>query len=47
MLCANKLNFPKFSDDDILFELSEKTFETKPDNLFVKAVNNIFKGDIK
>lgn len=47
LLCANKLNFPKFSDDDILFELSEKTFETKPDNLFVKAVNNIFKGDIK
>lgn len=47
LLCANKLSFPKFADDDILVELSEKTFETKPDNLFVKAVNNIFKGDIK
>lgn len=47
LLCANKLSFPKFADDDILAELSEKTFETKPDNLFVKAVNNIFKGDIK
>ncbi len=47
LLCANKLSFPEFADDDILAELSEKTFETKPDNLFVKAVNNIFKGDIK
>ena len=47
LLCANKLSFPKFADDDILVELSEKTFETKPDNLFVKAVNNIFRGDIK
>lgn len=47
LLCANKLSFPEFAEDDILAELSEKTFETKPDNLFVKAVNNIFKGDIK
>ena len=47
LLCANKLNFPKFSDDDVLLELSEKTFETEPDDSFVKAVNIIFKGDIK
>ncbi len=47
LLCANKLNFPKFSDDDILFELSEKTFETEPDHSFVKAANIIFKGDLK
>lgn len=47
LLCANKLNFPKFSDDDILFELSEKTFETEPDHSFVKAANIIFKGDIQ
>lgn len=47
LLCANKLSFPKFADDDILVELSEKVLETKPDYLFAKAVNNIFKGDIK
>lgn len=47
LLCANKLNFPKFSDDDILFELSEKVLETKPDYLFAKAESIIFKGDIK
>ena len=47
LLCANKLSFPKFADDDILVELSEKVLETKPDYLFTKAVNNIFKGDIK
>lgn len=47
LLCANKLSFPKFADDDILVELSEKVLETKPDYLFAKVVNNIFKGDIK
>ena len=47
LLCAYKLSFPKFPEDDILAELSEKTFETEPDHSFVKAVNNIFKGDIK
>lgn len=47
LLCANKLSFPKFADDDILVELSEKVLETKPDYLFAKVVNNIFKGDTK
>lgn len=47
LLCANKLSFPKFADDDILVELSEKAFETKPDYLFAKAESIIFKGDIK
>lgn len=47
LLCANKLSFPKFADDDILVELSEKVLETKPDYLFAKAESIIFKGDIK
>lgn len=47
LLCANKLSFPEFAEDDILVELSEKVFETKPDYLFAKAESIIFKGDIK
>ena len=47
LLCANKLSFPEFADDDILVELSEKVLETKPDYLFAKAESIIFKGDIK
>lgn len=44
MLCANKLFFPKFDENDILSEISEKTFETEPDHYFVTAIDNIFKG---
>ena len=42
MLCANRIIFPQFFDDDVLANLSGKTFETEPDQYFVKAVNNIF-----
>ena len=42
MLCANKISFPHFSDDDVLANLSGKTFETEPDQYFVRAINKIF-----